>query len=102
MRVIVIGGLASSLVNFRGPLLKALVERGHEVLACAPAADDSIQSELAQWGVEYRHVPMARASMGRNRDRFIFPLRPYLPGIIASVLEGMNNRIKVIKRTACR
>ena len=72
MRVIVIGGLARSLVNFRGPLLKALTERGHEVLACAPAADESIQSQLAQWGVEYRHVPMARASMNPLGDLATF------------------------------
>ncbi len=64
MRIIVLGGLAHSLLNFRGPLLKTLVERGHEVIACAPDAPPKLRAALADFGVRYRHITLARA--GRN------------------------------------
>lgn len=36
MRLAIISNAASSLLNFRGPLIRAMVERGHEVFAFAP------------------------------------------------------------------
>lgn len=68
MRVVVLGGVARSLVNFRGPLLKEMVERGHEVFACAPDAPEEVRSQLSQIGVIYRDVPIARAGLNPLRD----------------------------------
>lgn len=63
MRIIVIGGLANSLLNFRGPLLRNLVEGGHEVIACAPDASPAVRAGLARLGVRYHHIPLARAGL---------------------------------------
>jgi glycosyltransferase involved in cell wall biosynthesis len=64
----VIGGLADSLINFRGPLLRRLVAEGHTVVACAPDASPELQRNLAALGVTYRHVPIQRAGMNPLRD----------------------------------
>jgi hypothetical protein len=64
----VVGGLADSLINFRGPLLRRLVAEGHNVTACAPDATVSVRHELAALGVAYRHVPIQRAGMNPMRD----------------------------------
>src|SRR4051812_45269157 len=58
------GGLARSLVNFRGHLLKRLCAQGHEVIACAGDEDDAVRQQLATWGIRFRTVPLSRT--GRN------------------------------------
>jgi glycosyltransferase involved in cell wall biosynthesis len=63
LRIIVIGSLARSLLNFRGPLLKTLVEHGHDVIACAPDAPPEVRSGLLGLGVCYRYIPLARAGL---------------------------------------
>mgnify|MGYP001974044575 CR=1 FL=1 len=35
-RILMVAGLASSLQNFRGPLIKAMIARGHDVHVAAP------------------------------------------------------------------
>ena len=67
-RVMVVGGFADSLINFRGPLLRRLVAEGHSVTACAPDATVRVRRELAALGVAYRHVPIQRAGMNPMRD----------------------------------
>lgn len=86
MRIVVIGGTPRSLINFRGPLLRALVERGHGVTACAPGANDRIREQLAQLGVDYRDIPIRRTGLNPARDlhtllvfiRFFRALKPDL------------------------
>jgi glycosyltransferase involved in cell wall biosynthesis len=68
MRILIVGGFAESLLNFRGPLLRALVDRGHDVTACAPDASNDIQGILKEMGVRYRHVPLARAGLSPIED----------------------------------
>lgn len=68
MRIFVIGGAARSLINFRGTLLKSMIARGHEVVACAPDASVEIKSELAQMGCLYREVPLSRAGINFLKD----------------------------------
>lgn len=49
-------------------MLRRMVEYGHEVIACAPNADEEIKSALRQLGVKYRHVPIKRAGMNPFAD----------------------------------
>lgn len=49
-KFLLIGGFASSLINFRGPLLKRLVQ-DFEVYAAAPFIDDDIRLQVEQIGV---------------------------------------------------
>lgn len=63
-----IGGVPRSLINFRGPLLEAMVARGHEVIACAPDAPGEVRKALAGMDVEYCNVPVKRAGMNPASD----------------------------------
>ncbi|HEX8419256.1 MAG TPA: glycosyltransferase family 4 protein [Sphingomonas sp.] len=67
-RVLVIGSLAVSLLNFRGRLLRALVDAGYEVEACAPDHDNEVVRSLAAMGVSFRRIPMARTGLNPVAD----------------------------------
>lgn len=67
-RVMVIGGYSPSLLNFRGPLLRALVQAGHEVVACGPEDDERVRDGLAAIGVRFRVYPLRRTSTGPLSD----------------------------------
>ncbi len=68
MRVVVVGVLAESMVTFRGDMLRAMVEHGHEVVAVAPEDDPDVRAALAAMGVHYRSAPIDRTSMSPIRD----------------------------------
>jgi glycosyltransferase involved in cell wall biosynthesis len=59
--LLIIGALPSSLVNFRGPLIQALLARGHRVVATANGRDAATEKTLAAWGVEYHANKIRRA-----------------------------------------
>lgn len=76
MKVMVVGNIAQSLVNFRGPLLGSMVARGHDVVAVSPENDPRYTQALADLGVRYRTVPLQRASFNPIADlRFMWALR---------------------------
>lgn len=66
--VVVLGGYARSLTLFRGPLLAALVARGHRVTAMAADADPATTAELLALGVAFEEIPLARTSLDPRRD----------------------------------
>jgi len=68
MKVLVIGGRARSLVNFRGELLKAMVKRGHKVVACAPNISTNIVERLTSFGVKPREVHIDRTGLNPASD----------------------------------
>ena len=69
MNVVVIGGYAPSLVNFRGPLLKRLVALGHTVHAMAPGhASSDVGSQLEEMGVDYFMYPLSRRGLNPFAD----------------------------------
>lgn len=68
MRVLVLSSYAFSLVNFRGALLRSMVELGHEVIACAPDRDPVVENTLAEMGVRYVRIPLARTSANPASD----------------------------------
>lgn len=55
MRIAVIGTVSSSMVSFRGPQLKALVDAGREVFAFATAYDEAAMDAVRALGA----VPVA-------------------------------------------
>ena len=67
-RIVVIASLTQSLVNFRGRLLEAMVERGYKVLALAPDDDADAIGELARIGIAFRRIPMARTGTNPGAD----------------------------------
>ncbi len=71
MRIAVVAGHAPSLVNFRAPLLAALVARGHSVVALAPPEPGGGAGTLAalrQLGVELVRYPLDRGGVNPLRD----------------------------------
>ncbi|TAJ18767.1 MAG: glycosyltransferase family 1 protein [Rugosibacter sp.] len=67
-KVVVLGSLPESLINFRGPLLQAMIAAGHEVHAVAPTADEAVVAALTQMGVHFHTVPLARTGLNPWRD----------------------------------
>ena len=59
---------AFSLVNFRGPLIAALVSRGTQVYALAPDYDDDLKQRVAALGAHPVDCSMARAGLNPLRD----------------------------------
>ena len=68
MKILVLSSLAYSLTNFRGTLLTAMVDAGHEIIACAPDENDEVRQWLAQKGIGFRTIRMARTGMNPFAD----------------------------------
>lgn len=68
MKLLVIGSLAESLVNFRGDLLRELVARGHQVVGAAPPGPPWVAETLAGWGVRFAPLPMQRTGTSLRQD----------------------------------
>lgn len=67
-RILVLGSLADSLINFRGAMLAEMVASGHEVYACAPDAPDRVRAKLKEIGVKYQNVKIARCGTNPFED----------------------------------
>lgn len=85
--ILVIGGLADSLVNFRGALLAEMVRRGHEVIGCAAEDNPEIADKLAAMGVRYVPLHFRRAGLNPLSDlvllfRLVKLLRRLRPDIV--------------------
>jgi glycosyltransferase involved in cell wall biosynthesis len=61
--VVVFGSYAPSLILFRAPLIRELVDRGYRVLAAAPAIDSEVKRKVAALGAEAIEVPISNQSM---------------------------------------
>lgn len=86
-RIIVLVSFAESLINFRGRLLREMVEKGHKVLAFAPEASLQIQDKLNGIGVEYRNISIDRRGLNPIKDllticRLVFIFRKESPDMI--------------------
>lgn len=69
-RFLIVSGTCYSLVNFRGPLVQALIKAGLEVHAAAPGLFDDAKTRrlLESWGVVTHDFPMQRAGLNPWRD----------------------------------
>jgi glycosyltransferase involved in cell wall biosynthesis len=62
-KVLLLGSYAGSLINFRGPLIAAMVERGHEVFAAAPDIGPDVAAKLVALGATPVPVVLGRTSL---------------------------------------
>ncbi len=62
-KILLLGSLAGSLINFRGPLIAAMAERGHEVFAAAPDIDPDVAAKLVALGAAPVPVMLGRTSL---------------------------------------
>ena len=114
-RILVMGGFAESLVNFRGALLQEMIARGHEVYACSPEASGEIEATLTEYGVTYIPVTLDRTGLNPIHDllsikelftvfRSIKPdfflgytIKPVIFGSIIAKVTGTKNIYSMIE-----
>ena len=107
-RILLFGSYAPSLINFRGPLIEAMVARGHEVIAAAPDVDAATAGRLRELGAEPLSVPLSNASLNpvgmlrswralrrvlraRRPDTIIsYTIKPVIVGALAGRAEGLR------------
>lgn len=70
--ILVLGSYAPSLINFRGPLLAALVKEGWKVTASAPEIDYELRARLEATGVAAVETPLARTGTNPLADLAYF------------------------------
>lgn len=114
MKVFVIGGLARSLINFRGPFLKAMLSRGHSVFTAAGGTTPEVESQLKDMGIEHHDIPMEHAGLNPINDmkvviyltknlRIVKPdltlnytIKPVIYGSFAALLSGVPRIFSMI------
>lgn len=107
MKIVVISSFPENLINFRGPLLAALVGAGHDVIACAPGGDHQTESALRALGVTFRPIPLDRRGLNPLRDGRLlvslvallrelapdavlsYSIKPVVYGSLAAMLAGV-------------
>ena len=76
--IAVVASLTASLTIFRLELLKRLVGAGHDVIAFAPEHDPRVEQALAEIGVRFIRIPMARTGLNPLEDiRTFWSLRQH-------------------------
>lgn len=113
-RVAVVGSLPESLINFRGPLLKAMVDAGHEVHALSPPANPGLIAQLSALGVRHYAFPLVRTGLNPLRDlssflallslfrrlrphcMLAYTIKPVIYGCLAARLAGVPHRHAMI------
>lgn len=87
--LLLVGGLASSLVRFRGPLIQAALDAGHTVTCAAGEPDDDTSRQLAARGVAFHPLPLERAGTSASNDlRAIRALRQLMQRVRPTVALG--------------
>ena len=115
MKIAVVAQNAGSLSNFRGPLLAALLSRGHHVLAFAPDFTEESRAAMHKLGVQPIDWPLSRTGMNPLRDlgsiislwrllRLHRPdvtlgcmIKPVIYGTLAACLAGVPRRYAMIE-----
>ncbi|QMV03947.1 glycosyltransferase [Devosia sp. D6-9] len=113
-RVTIVAGLARSLVNFRGPLIDALLAAGHEVEAIAPPADEATLAWLKERNIAFVPVDLTRSSLSPFKDLRVFnqirsalarskpdvliayTIKPVIYGTLAAFFAGVRRRYAMI------
>ena len=87
-KIAIFSSNSSSLINFRGKLLEAFIQRGHVVYALSPL-DKKIEKELLEIGVRFIRFEFNRTGMNPFSDilvliRLIFVLKKIKPDVLIS------------------
>lgn len=111
----IIANQAFSLVNFRGPLIRDVVARGHRAVTLAPDFDEHSRAALRALGAEPMDYPLARTGMNPRQDmnalialhralKHIRPdvslayfIKPVIYGTLAAAWAGVPRRLALIE-----
>ncbi|HEX8641155.1 MAG TPA: glycosyltransferase family 4 protein [Allosphingosinicella sp.] len=112
--ILVLASYAPSLINFRGPLIAALIERGHKVIAVAPDIDAATQTALSGLGARAVSLKLSNASLNplallasyRELARllrkvrpdvvFSYTIKPVILGALAGRAAGVRQIVSLI------
>jgi glycosyltransferase involved in cell wall biosynthesis len=74
VRIFVVAGLAQSLTNFRGPLLRSMIAAGHQVMAAAPDLTPVSQTAvtLEAAGIKTYDLALSRNGLNPFADLWTF------------------------------
>jgi len=113
-KIIIIGALSGSLINFRGELLTALIDDGWSVVAMANGANEKERLAVTNKGVKYREYKIERNGMNAVKDIqtffdlraaikqerpdviFCYTIKPVIWGGLASAFSGRPKFIALI------
>lgn len=114
MRILLVGGQSDSLTIYRGPLIAALIERGHEVTTVAGGPDPKAIAKLRAWGADYEFVPLERTGLNPVRDLgtilalvrvmrrlrpaavIAYQSKPVCYSMVAAWIAGVRTRVAMI------
>lgn len=114
MHILILGNDPKSMLNFRGPLIEAMLGAGHSVSAAASGRDAKADAWFQARGVTYHDVPMARAGLNPFTDwrtlsrlkrlmravkpdlLFAYTIKPVVYGLIAARMAGVPRRTAMI------
>lgn len=68
MHIFVLGSYAPSLLNFRGPLIRALLDAGHRVSVGAPDIASDVRATLETMGATVHETPLERTGTHIGAD----------------------------------
>ena len=109
-----LGSFAPSLLNFRGPMIAAMIAAGHEVLAAAPAIDPATAAGLRSLGAEpveadlsnaslspvdmYRSYRRLRALLAKLRPDLLlsYTIKPVIVGALAGRAAGVPQIVSLV------
>lgn len=112
---VIVTSQAFSMVNFRGPLIRDLVEAGVQVHALAPDYDDELRQKVLELGARPVDFRLTRTGMNPVRDgvdtlrlaallRRLRPdvalgyfIKPVIYGTLAAWLAGVPQRVAMIE-----
>jgi glycosyltransferase involved in cell wall biosynthesis len=113
-KVFIIGSFADSLINFRGPFLREVHEKKHNIIACATGASTELVRRLRDMDVKYFDVPIDRRGLNPLADIHTliklfsllkrvkpdimlgYTIKPVLYGSLAAQLAGVPRIFSII------
>lgn len=112
MKILIIASSGTSLINFRGDLIREILKKNHYVVAVAPEIE--AKEKVNSLGAVYYAVPFARAGTSFFMDiklvidlvriirevkpdiTFGYTIKPVVYGTIASKISGVRYRYSMI------
>ncbi|MEN3010402.1 MAG: glycosyltransferase, partial [Candidatus Bipolaricaulaceae bacterium] len=103
------------MLNFRGPLIRAMVARGHKVLTLAPDFQPNHRNEVKTLGAEPIDFSLSRTGLNPFRDlldlvrlwrllrklkpdvTLAYAIKPVIYGTLAAWLVGVPRRFALIE-----
>jgi len=123
-RILIIGGNAQSLVDFRGDMIQSMVDQGHEVITMAPEKNlegiltsvvaNSVSAKMKDMGARFLPFPLSRTGINPLRDLHTlyfltkkmlelkpdvvlsYTMKPVIYGSWAARLAGVGNVFSMI------